>query len=276
MRDKLKLFFSRNYHMRFLFLILSIGLSVSCAQSSNYLPGYIEGEYTYISSGVDGTLENLAVERGQIIKKGDLLYQLELNPEKAMVAVSEANIKDLQAQVVYSKIELGREQDLYLKNAVSKDILDQAQSDFDSKSALLAADQAQLIQTLWALNQKTQYAPVDGEVFDTFFRLGEKVQADHPVLALLAPINIKVLFYIPEDSLSKLKLGQTITFSCDACNGNTRATVSYISPEAEYTPPVIYSRDTRYNLVYLIRASMPEDIAKNFHPGQPIEVYLQP
>jgi HlyD family secretion protein len=65
-----------------------------------------------------------------------------------------------------------------------------------------------------------------------------------------------------------------MSFTCDGCSGSTNAHIEYISPEAEYTPPVIYSRDTRYKLVYLIRASMRENIAKNFHPGQPIDVYL--
>lgn len=74
--------------------------------------------------------------------------------------------------------------------------------------------------------------------------------------------------------LSTLKLNQKITFGCDSCKHRTEAFISYISPEAEYTPPVIYSKDSREKLVYLIRADMPEEIAKQFHPGQPIDVYL--
>jgi HlyD family secretion protein len=182
----------------------------------------------------------------------------------------------LQAQVIYSKVHLDRVKILFAKNATFKDDLDEAQSDYDGKSQLLAADQAQLIQTEWSLQQKTMYAPYGGYVFDTFYRVGEKVAAVHPVLAILSPDNIRALFYIPETLLNQIKLGQTITFSCDSCNGKTSATIMYISPQAEYTPPVIYSKDTRYKLVYLIRASMPANIAQNFHPGQPIDVYLNP
>lgn len=249
-------------------------MCTGCSDSNHYLPGYIEGEYTYISSGVDGTLYQLYVVRGQPVKKGDLLYELDPQPETAAVNVSKANIADLQAQVNLASLTLQREQSLYAKKAAAKADLDSAQTDFDSKSKQLAADISQLVQTEWSLQQKTMYAPVSGQVFDTFYRVGEKVQANHPVLAILAPENIKVLFYIPETSLSQIKLGETISFSCDGCSGNTNATIEYISPEAEYTPPVVYSRDTRYKLVYLIRASMPENIAKNFHPGQPIDVYL--
>lgn len=256
-------------------LIITL-LFTGCTQPKNYLPGYIEGEYTYISSGIDGTLFDLPVERGQSVNKGDLLYQLDQQPEKANVNVINSNIGNLQAQVNFSKIHLERVQNLYAKNATFKEDLDAAQTDYESKQHQLAAYQAQLIQTEWALDQKTIHAPVNGYVFDTFYRVGEKVAANHPVLAILAPENIKVLFYVPENLLSQIKLGQQITFSCDSCKNKTAATINYISPQAEYTPPIIYSKDTRDKLVYLIRASMPANIAQNFHPGQPIDVYLNP
>lgn len=256
--------------------LLLILFCAGCSESNNYLPGYIEGEYTYISSGVSGTLFNLSVIRGQHVNKGNLLYQLDPQPEQANVEVIKANIANQQAQVAFAKTHLERTQTLFVKHATYQEDLDRAQTDYDSNLHQLAAYQSQLIQTEWSLQQKTIYAPVSGYVFDTFYRIGEKVVADHPVLAILAPENIKVLFYIPETALNQIKLGQRITFSCDSCHGQTDAIISYISPQAEYTPPVIYSKDTRYKLVYLIRASMPANIAQNFHPGQPIDVYLQP
>lgn len=248
----------------------------ACSDPKNHASGYIEGEYTYISSGVDGTLFNLAVRRGQMVNKGDLLYSLDQQPERANVEVTQANIADLQAQVDFAKIQLDRQKNLYAKGATAKTNLDQAQTDYDSRTQQLAANRAQLIQTNWSLQQKTQYAPVSGQVFDTFYRVGEKVLLGHPVLAVLAPENIKVLFYIPEESLSRIKLGQTIGFTCDGCKEKTKATISYISPEAEYTPPVIYSKDTRNKLVYLVRANLPTNVAQNFHPGQPVDINVRP
>lgn len=257
-------------------LVFFIFLCVSCSTSSSSLSGYIEGEYTYISSGVAGTLFNVLVSRGQSVKKGDLLYQLDPEPEKSNVEVIQNNIGSLQPQVDFAKKQLERQKQLYARNTTPKASVDQAQSDFDSKSKQLDSLKAQLKETEWSLNQKTIYSPITGEVFDTFYYVGEKVPENHPVLSILAPEYIRVLFYVPESLLSKIKLGQTIAFSCDSCNKKTLAKISYISPEAEYTPPVIYSKDTRNKLVYLIRADMPANIAKNFHPGQPIDVYLNP
>lgn len=256
------------------FLIPTLLFATNCSETNNHLYGYIEGEYTYIASGVSGTLFNLFVTRGQMIKQGDILYALDPEPEQASVKETKANIADFESQLAFAKIQLERQKELLLKRAAAQTDVDQAQTTFNSRIEQLAGSRAQLIQSEWALQQKTQYAPRDGLIFDTFYRVGEKVQADHPVLALLFPDNIKVLFYIPETSLSQFKLGQKIYFNCDGCSHTTEATISYISPEAQYTPPVIYSKDTRYKLVYLIRAKIPKDIAFQYHPGQPIDVYL--
>ncbi len=255
-------------------LLCAFLLCTSCTGNQAAHPGYIEGEYTYIASGVSGTLFSLTVQRGQTITQGTLLYALDPNPEKDNALAYQAHLADLQAQTTFSKAQYERQKILIAKNATPKATLEEAQTDFLSKSQQHAETAAQLAQANWSLQQKMQYAPLNGQVFDTFYRVGEKVEANHPVLALLAPENIKVLFYIPEAELHKIKLGQSITFSCDHCKGKTRATISYISPEAEFTPPVIYSKDTRYKLVYLVRASMPLEISKQFHPGQPIDVYL--
>jgi HlyD family secretion protein len=270
----------RNYQMRlspkpiFILLLFFMGLITGCSNSSDSLPGYIEGEYTYIASGVAGTLFHLYVARGEQVKKGAALYALDLEPESAMVTAAEANISDVQAQVDFAKVHYEREKLLYPHSAASKEDLDQAQQIFTSRSQNLANDKALLAQNQWSLNQKTPIAPADGMIFDTYYRVGEKVEANHPVLAMLTPNNIRVLFYVPQAILSQLKIGQDIAFSCDGCQGKTTVKISYISPEAEYTPPVIYSKDTRDKLVYLIRANIPENIANQFHPGQPIDVYL--
>jgi HlyD family secretion protein len=255
----------------FCWLLLS-----GCGHQDAAISGYIEGEYTYIASGPSGTLFNLFALRGQSVQKGELLYELDPEPEASAVQATKADIGDLQSQVALAKVQSERQTKLYEKNATAKTNLDQAKAEYESRTQQLAARQAQLLQSQWSLQQKIMHAPVNGIVFDTFYRVGEKVEGNHPVLAILAPENIKALFYLPEKALSTIKLGQVITFSCDSCKGKTSATISYISPQAEYTSPLIYSKDTREKLVYLIRASLPANVALNFHPGQPIDVYVSP
>lgn len=250
-------------------------LITCCSQSNeNRLSGYIEGEYTYISSSIGGTLIKLAVSRGEPVQQNDLLYTLDQEPDLAFMEAASANVQQLKPEVAFAKIQLARKADLFTHNAASKADLDQAQTDYDSKVEALLSAQKSLTQAQWSLQQKTSFAPVAGSVFDTFYRVGEKVAANQPVLALLAPANIHLLFYIPENKLSTIHLGQKVYFDCDGCKRKTAAIINYISPTAEYTPPIIYSRETRYSLVYLVRAKMPNEVAVKFHPGQPTDIYL--
>lgn len=243
-------------------------------QSNNTLAGYIEGEYVFIGSGVPGTLVALEVNRGQAVKRGEPLYQLDLKPEQDNIQEIIASIEQAKALAVFSKLQLERQQKLLQRKAVDESTVDQARADFESKTQQINIQKNKLLQAQWALDEKTKIAPLNSRVFDIYYRVGEKVKANQPVLSLLSPEYIKVLFYIPEEKLATLKIGKTIHFDCDSCSEKVAAKISYISPEAEYTPPVIYSKETRSKLMYLVRAKMPLDVAAKFHPGQPIDVIL--
>jgi len=142
-----------------------------------------------------------------------------------------------------------------------------------ARAELKAASDA-LSQAQWRLDQKTQVAPTAALVFDTLYREGEWVGAGAPVVSLLPPGNVKVRFYVPEATLARLKTGDAVRVRCDGCASEVDARISFISPTAEYTPPVIYSRENRAKLVFLIEArpSTPQPFLR---PGLPVEVTLQ-
>jgi HlyD family secretion protein len=92
---------------------------------------------------------------------------------------------------------------------------------------------------------------------------------------MLPPANVKVRFFIPESRLGAVKVGQKVSLACDGCGVPVTASVTYIAPQAEFTPPVIYSKESRTKLVFLAEAKPePADAAK-LHPGQPVDVALQ-
>ena len=115
-------------------------------------------------------------------------------------------------------------------------------------------------------------SPVTGTVQQVYFRPGEMVPAGRPIVALLPPGNLKVRFYVPEATLSQLAYGEIVKVACDGCAGDLTARISFIASQAEFTPPVIYSRDERTKLVFLVEA-LPEK-PQQFRVGQPIEVAL--
>lgn len=145
----------------------------------------------------------------------------------------------------------------------------------EAAQAAVAAAQEKLAQAKWSLDQKQLAAPQGGLVFDTYYVQGEFVPASRPVLSILPPGNILVRFFVPEEMVSTLAPGRKVSVRMDGADKPYQATISYISPQAEYTPPVIYSRETRSHLVYLVEARPAAGDAAALHPGQPVEVRLE-
>jgi len=140
--------------------------------------------------------------------------------------------------------------------------------------AELAAAREALSQADWRLAQKAQTAPKAAAVIDTLYREGEWVPAGSPVVSLLPPENIKARFYVPEARLAAVRVGDQVQVRCDGCGEPIAAAVSFIAPQAEYTPPVIYSKENRANLVFLVEARPEPAQATRLKPGQPIEARL--
>jgi HlyD family secretion protein len=217
-------------------------------------------------------------------------------------------IDSMRAQLDQSKVMAGnserewqRQLELVSKGFVSKQRADEAKTarDADRKKveqltadletmqlgarpdeiraaeAEAAAAREALAQADWKLRQKTVASTVGGTVTDTLFVAGEWVPSGAPVVAILPPANVKVRFFVPEVRLGSVKVGQKVALACDGCASGMSGTVSYIAPQAEFTPPVIYSKENRAKLVFLVEARPePADAAK-LHPGQPVDVTLQ-
>ena len=91
-------------------------------------------------------------------------------------------------------------------------------------------------------------------------------------MVLLPPRNIKVRAFIPEPRLGALKIGAEAKVFVDGAGEGVAGKVSFISPQAEYTPPVIYSQTNRAKLVYLVELVFEPTVAAKLHPGQPVDV----
>ncbi len=127
----------------------------------------------------------------------------------------------------------------------------------------------------WNLAQKRRVAPEDAVVFDTLYRRGEWVPSGRPVVSLLPPANIKVRAFIPETQLGKIKRGDGVQVYIDGVASPVSGSVSFISPQVEFTPPVIYSKESRAKFVFMVEVVFAPDVARSLHPGQPVDVRLK-
>src|SRR5213083_2385167 len=217
-------------------LLLLLG---SCSDPpKNRFQGYVEGEFVYVASPLSGTLESLHVCRGDQVKAGDPLFALDETPEKAAR-------EQIEAALVLSEAEYARQEKLFRTGVAATQDLDRARSTRDQ-------DKRRLTQTDWSFEQKKQAAPKSGLVYDTLFRQGEWVPAGKPVVVLLPPQNIKVRAFVPEPRVGSIHYGNIARVKVDGVKDSFVGKVSYISPRAEYTPPVIYSRETRAKLVFMV------------------------
>lgn len=179
----------------------------------------------------------------------------QLESTLAQAESDQNRVRELESQLEVAKLP-GREQQL-------KAQLDQVQ-----------AARAVLAQAQWRLDQKSVAAPTGGLVYDTIYREGEWVASGTPVVRLLPPQNIKIRFFVPENLLGRIRLGGRVALNCDGCTQDIPADITYVSADAEYTPPIIYSNEARGKLVFMIEAHPSSADATRLHPGQPVSVRL--
>ena len=240
-------------------LSLALFLVPSCSSRfQNRFQGYVEGEFVYVASALAGQLDSLQVRRGDQVKVGDPLFALDETAEKAALDMA-------RAALVLSEAEFARQEKLFRMGPAAAQDYDRARSTRDQ-------DRQRVAQAEWNFNQKRQAAPVAGLVYDTLFRQGEWVAAGKPVVALLPPQNIKVRAFVPETQVGSIHYGDTTQVTVDGVPDPFIGKVSYISPHAEYTPPVIYSRESRAKLVFMIESVFDPQVSANLHPGQPVDV----
>ena len=246
-------------------LVSAVGLSLallfisSCSDSpQDRFQGYVEGEFVYVASPLAGQLDSLQVQRGDQVKSGDPLFALDETAEKAALDMA-------RAALVLTEAEFTRQEKLFRMGPAAAQDYDRARSTRDQ-------DRQRVAQAEWNFNQKRQAVPAAGLVYDTLFRQGEWVAAGKPVVVLLPPQNIKVRAFVPETQVGSIHYGDMTRVTVDGVPNPFIGKVSYISPHAEYTPPVIYSRESRAKLVFMIESVFDPEVSAGLHPGQPVDV----
>jgi HlyD family secretion protein len=184
------------------------------------------------------------------------IARAQLDDSRANHAIKAARVRELAGQLEVSRLPARDEQ-------------------IRAQDAQVAAARAVSSQSNWRLDQKRVFATQGGLVVDTLYREGEWVAAGSPVVRLLPPQNLKVRFFVPQAVAGALKPGRSVSLHCDGCDAEVAATVSYIASEPEYTPPVIYSNETRAKLVFMVEARPAPDGAQRLRPGQPVAVTLR-
>lgn len=237
-------------------------LSQAQARLENLTKGKRPSEIASLEAQLNRAKANLVLSEGEYARRKQLreggkevISAEELDQARARRDADQAQVAQLTADLETAKL------------GAREDEIRAAEADVEAHKAALAKAQ-------WAFEQKQQFAPTAAHVHDTLYRSGEWVAAGNPVVVLLPPANIKVRFFVPQAVLPQIKPGQTVSVTFDGDKRTYQATVNYISTEAEFTPPVIYSRENRAKLVFMIEAKCSSADAPELRPGQPVDVRL--
>src|SRR5215831_10557862 len=221
---------------------LATGLAGCMEKRDPGFQGWVEADMIFVSPDEAGRVTRLNVREGDEVKVGDHLYSVD---------------DDLQlADLNQNKATLANAQQTYDRAASLRGTGAGTQANLDAAVSALRVAEARVNTSETRLARRQGFAPVAGTIQQIYFREGEMVPAERPVLSIMPPGNMKV------------------RVSCDNCSADLTAKIYFIATSAEYTPPVIYSLDERNKLVYLIQArpSRPDAL----RVGQPISIYLNP
>ncbi len=201
-------------------------------------------------------LSELQLARDRKLFDSGFISKAQFDNARAVYERDIARVAEVEAQIKLAKQSVGRDPEIR-----------GAQAEADAARATLA-------QAEWRVAQRSAFAPSAALVQDVYFRQGEWVPAGRPVASLLPPQNVKVRFFVRETQLASVKPGGAVSIACDGCGAPIQGTVSFISSQAEFTPPVLYSQGSREKLVYLIEARPSAADATKLRPGQPVDVTL--
>ena len=149
--------------------------------------------------------------------------------------------------------------------------LGRREDEIRAADARVAMARARLAETGERINDMAPVAPAAARVEQVFYQRGEWAAANQPIVALIPDNRVYVRFFVPEESVAHYRTGTRVRFRCDGCGDDLVATVSYVSPRPEFTPPIIYSRESRDRLVFMVEAR-PANGA-SLVPGLPVDVY---
>lgn len=261
---------------KLLCLCVLLGAPSACSENDppSYL-GYVEGEFVLVGPDESGRLEKLMVQEGDKIEKGSPLFALESEHEEAVLEAARARLDQAESSLALAKVGLERAKKLFDRSVVPRSRLDDAQSAYDTSVAATTAARADVEDARTKLVRRRVAAPVTGTVQETYYRPGEIVAAGRPIVSLLPPNNVKIRFYVPEPARPRMQVGKSVSFSCDGCADGLQAKIFFVSNEAEYAPPVIFSREERSKLLYMVEAR-PKGEADAVPIGQPVTVSASP
>lgn len=236
--------------------------------------GNIEGDDVRISFRVEGQIEELLVDEGYVVKKGDLVAKLKTDELTRIRDEAAGALKAAEYQYQLAKIDYQRAENLLIAGATTTQNRDQARTKMDSLNSEIQKLQASLDLAETRLGFANLVSPLNGFILVKSSLSGEVVQVGTPVFTCVDLNDIWVTGYINEKDLGRVKLNQDAVVTTDSYPGKTyKAKLSYISGQAEFTPKYIQTTEERVKYVYRVKVRV-DNSSLDLKPGMPADAYI--
>lgn len=243
------------------FLIVFLCLTGCKTKDTIEVSGTIEIRETDIASRVAGRIIKLHTDKGDSVKTGQLLA--EIDDKLVNAQYDEAKAVCDQAGKDYK-----RAKDLYGSSSTTKQQYEQAETFYNQAKA-------RLIQAETMKEEAKVKAPWTGVIIDKYIEEGELVSQLVPLFTIGDLKIAKLKIYVPLKEMEIIKIGDRIDVKIDAYKDKTfNGKVTYISDKAEFTPKNIQTKDERIKEVFAVEITIQND-EKIFKPGMPADAILK-
>jgi HlyD family secretion protein len=257
--------------------------------------GRLEAKQVDVATKYQGRIAEVLADEGDTVESGQIVAKMDTQPLEAELRNAEAKIREeqdnrrtAQAEVAVKQAELAYAEKQYQrsKELVGRGAVSQQERDVDlsrmlaGRAALLGA-QAQVVRAASSIDAATAEAerlraeiedsvlkaPIRGRVQNRLAEPGEVLAAGGKVLALVDLSDVYMYLFLPEPIAGKVALGSQGRIILDAApEYPIRAVVSYVSPEAQFTPKSVETAEERHNLTFRVKLQLDKTRLRQFEP----------
>ena len=240
------------------------------------LYGNVEIRQVDLSFQVSGIIENVFVEEGDFVKKGQVLAKIEDKDYKINYKKAIFKEKQSRAKAKEDSSKFKRNYPLCFDDIVSKEECETLLNNKNSSNATNAEDRENILYQKNQLEYTTLYAPNEGIISSRVQEKGARVDKGQTIYVMNLTKPIWIRSYIKETDLGNVKYGMNVKVKTDTIDPKTNKNkeyngkIGYISPVAEFSPKTVQSEDLRVDLVYRIRVYVDDsEIDEYLRQGMP-------
>jgi HlyD family secretion protein len=251
--------------------------------------GRIESVQVDVAAKYGGRIKEVLAREGDLVEPGQVIARMdtseqdaELAKDKAMLAQNKqaasevvTEITKRESEAKLAEQEYNRARNLYTRKVIAREEYDQYQTKLETTKATLAGAKAKLNTANESINAAdaevkrtevtiedfTLKSPVKGRVLYRLTEPGEVVGLGGKILTLINLSDIYMEIFLPAQDAARTKIGGDARIELDARPGYAApAKVSYVSPEAQFTPKQVETRTERDKLMFRVKLQVPAEI----------------